>query len=596
MKKILMYFTAAMLTLAAPTAAQAATGTMDIGGAVNNNLAGNIVGVGFTWTASTNTLKLTSVYTRQKIHIKCAATDVINLEYTGEVMVFATENGIHCLGSLNLTGSGGQLWVASDTEGIRAERALTFSDGNFRVEGGHPFAGIRSANSDVTIGGAAYVDASGYQGIVAKGYLNIHTSGSVNAFATGTYASDAISAGNVTISQGTVTSGGNYAGGSVRGIFVISGSSGVSLTVNGNLNGSDQQVSGGQLTVTGRVAGNLTVKSGGTATLSGAVGGNLVVRDSGTVTTVDGSVEGNLMVTGGTVTVKGSVGGTTTHTGGTLNGKQAFEPVTNITGIQASVTASAGEGNLLHGTVVPATATNKSIVWSVHDAGTTGAAIFGTNGFTAYVAGTAIIRATIADGLAVGTPYTQDFAITVNPAPGECITPAALTGVVAPVAGASPSTAINDGTGFSASLVWDGNPVVFDYETAHTATVTLLAETGYTFSCGFANTAQIAGFTVNGIVPVWVENSGSWLKFKVTFPATRTAPPIPMFLGLADEYTAGSHAVMWKVTGAGSSALTTFKVNGKLALWFNPSEAGTYLVEASSDDGKLRIWKYVKVK
>lgn len=74
------------------------------------------------------------------------------------------------------------------------------------------------------------------------------------------------------------------------------------------------------------------------------------------------------------------------------------------------------------------------------------------------------------------------------------------------------------------------------------------------------------------------------------------APAVPLFMGLADEYAVGAPAVPLRSMGIGSSALTTFSVNGVVATEFNPSETGIYLIEASSDDGKLKIWKYIKVK
>jgi endo-1,4-beta-xylanase len=88
----------------------------------------------------------------------------------------------------------------------------------------------------------------------------------------------------------------------------------------------------------------------------------------------------------------------------------AFIPVTDITGVPTNVTVGA---TTLTGTVVPA-ATNQAIMWSVEDAGTTGATISG-NTLTTTTVGTVEVRATIANGLAFGTPYTQDFTITVDP-------------------------------------------------------------------------------------------------------------------------------------------------------------------------------------
>jgi hypothetical protein len=68
---------------------------------------------------------------------------------------------------------------------------------------------------------------------------------------------------------------------------------------------------------------------------------------------------------------------------------------------------------LLYGTVVPSNATNQTIEWSMKDAGNTNAIING-NVFFATKKGTAIVTATIVDGLAIGEDYTQDFAIKVN--------------------------------------------------------------------------------------------------------------------------------------------------------------------------------------
>ena len=93
-----------------------------------------------------------------------------------------------------------------------------------------------------------------------------------------------------------------------------------------------------------------------------------------------------------------------------------FIPVGNITGIPT--TAIAGTPLTLTGAIFPGNATFQSIVWSVQTAGTTGATISPAGGsgewiFTATSTGTATIRATIANGTAVGTPYTKDFTITV---------------------------------------------------------------------------------------------------------------------------------------------------------------------------------------
>ncbi|MCL2416358.1 MAG: leucine-rich repeat protein [Bacteroidales bacterium] len=85
--------------------------------------------------------------------------------------------------------------------------------------------------------------------------------------------------------------------------------------------------------------------------------------------------------------------------------------VTNITNVPTTVTA--GTTLALIGTVNPINATNQTIVWSVQNAGTTGATING-NTLNATSAGTMSVRATIVNGATATTNFTQDFNITVT--------------------------------------------------------------------------------------------------------------------------------------------------------------------------------------
>jgi hypothetical protein len=90
---------------------------------------------------------------------------------------------------------------------------------------------------------------------------------------------------------------------------------------------------------------------------------------------------------------------------------EGFVPVVNITDLPTAATT--GLPLTLAGTVLPANATHQTIVWSVKNAGNTGATITG-NIFNATAKGTVIITATIVNGLAEDTDYTQDFTITVS--------------------------------------------------------------------------------------------------------------------------------------------------------------------------------------
>ena len=68
----------------------------------------------------------------------------------------------------------------------------------------------------------------------------------------------------------------------------------------------------------------------------------------------------------------------------------------------------------LTATVLPAKATNKTIVWTVKVAGTTNASITGGNVLTATATGNVILTATIDKGATETTSFTKDFTVSVR--------------------------------------------------------------------------------------------------------------------------------------------------------------------------------------
>ena len=96
----------------------------------------------------------------------------------------------------------------------------------------------------------------------------------------------------------------------------------------------------------------------------------------------------------------------------TVTVKAAFVAVTGITGVPTI--AVARTPLTLAGTVAPATATNQTIVWSIFNAGATGATIADGNTLNTTGEGTVKIRATIVNGLSASTDFVQEFDITVN--------------------------------------------------------------------------------------------------------------------------------------------------------------------------------------
>ena len=100
------------------------------------------------------------------------------------------------------------------------------------------------------------------------------------------------------------------------------------------------------------------------------------------------------------------------YTGEVTGGPTAviIRSVSSITNVQSLATA--GIPQLLSGTVLPSSAPNKTITWSVLDPGATGASI-NDNVLNTTASGTVTVTATITNGTAQGADYTQDFPITV---------------------------------------------------------------------------------------------------------------------------------------------------------------------------------------
>jgi len=92
----------------------------------------------------------------------------------------------------------------------------------------------------------------------------------------------------------------------------------------------------------------------------------------------------------------------------TFYARWTYNSVTEITGVPNKIKIN--EQFPLTATVVPENAARNTIVWSIENAGTTGAGVY-DGIFIAMSEGTVVLKATIADGRAVGTPYEQRFFI-----------------------------------------------------------------------------------------------------------------------------------------------------------------------------------------
>ena len=101
----------------------------------------------------------------------------------------------------------------------------------------------------------------------------------------------------------------------------------------------------------------------------------------------------------------------------TITVNAAFEAVTGITLDVSLSSVKAGTPVTLAATVAPDNASNQTVVWSVVNAGTTGATING-NVLNTTGAGVVVIRATIIDGSGTGQNYVKEFTITVSAVTG----------------------------------------------------------------------------------------------------------------------------------------------------------------------------------
>ena len=172
--------------------------------------------------------------------------------------------------------------------------------------------------------------------------------------------------------------------------------------------------------VTGITGIPSTMNEGDSITLNGVVSPETATNQTITWSVTDAgttgaTIEGNTLKTtaAGTVKITATIkNGKTENTDYvehftiTVSPKTPdFVAVTDIT--VSPLEGTAGQDLQLTATVNPTNATNKTITWSVKDAGETGAAIEG-NTLSTTAAGTVTVTATITDGKGVGQDYVKD--------------------------------------------------------------------------------------------------------------------------------------------------------------------------------------------
>jgi hypothetical protein len=125
------------------------------------------------------------------------------------------------------------------------------------------------------------------------------------------------------------------------------------------------------------------------------------------------------------------------------------------------------------------------------------------------------------------------------------ISTAAIAGVTAPVAGATPVTTTTAGTGYTGTVTW--SPAVsgtFAYNTAYTATVTLTATSGYTLTGVAANFFTVSGATTTNAINTGVVGA--------VFPATATLPSGYISTGTSSGSGSIGSGSGWGLSGVGT--------------------------------------------
>jgi hypothetical protein len=141
----------------------------------------------------------------------------------------------------------------------------------------------------------------------------------------------------------------------------------------------------------------------------------------------------------------------------------------------------------------------------------------------------------------------------------------AISGVTAPVRGATPVSNVTAANGYTGTVTWSGSPTTFASSTAYTATITLTATAGYTLTGVGANSFTVAGATSvthsadSGIVTAVFPATAASTPTPNATPSTTPAPPPPSFFKVKTSPTISLTADIYTCT-AGTLIFWRFSV------------------------------------
>jgi hypothetical protein len=115
-------------------------------------------------------------------------------------------------------------------------------------------------------------------------------------------------------------------------------------------------------------------------------------------------------------------------------------------------------------------------------------------------------------------------------APDVAVSIASIPGVTAPVRNVTPDLAITDTDQYTGTITWAPADSPYEASTVYTATITLTAKAGYTFTGVAANSFTVAGATATNTVNTGVVTA--------VFPATEAAPDVAVSISAIPGVTA----------------------------------------------------------
>jgi formylglycine-generating enzyme required for sulfatase activity len=388
----------------------------------------------------TNVLKSTSL-ALEGVRVPSGATFEITAASTGSLEATSTTNSSDSGGASGI-GGGGIVAIRGGT--VSATGGASLNQAGAGIGGGHGKGG-----GTITITGGT-INAIGSNGAAGIGGGKDGGSGTITALS-----GDAVVFASSI--QPTLTTGSN-----ATKAIVFDGTSG---TMYGNVT-LRRDITFPATDTLGITAGTtLTVPPGRTLINAGTINNSGTITNNGTIINtgiINNTGPGGLGIINGSNPVDGTI--------------YDVIPVTDITDVLTS--GMAKTDLTLYGTVSPPNATSKTIVWTVKNAGTTGAFITG-NTLSTTGGGTVEVTAAIANGTAVGTPYTKDFTIVIRSATITEVFPV-LGGVPYTLKGVPGGAVTEANTGTGNTVNWGaGNNS--DYTKPYTTNAFYMGETEITW-------------------------------------------------------------------------------------------------------------------